>query len=123
MFLFRMFQFRSSDRDQETDRRRIALVRKAVHSAVADAEAEVTGLRTRISKARTSLTCLLARIEDGDTEARFRAELTNVERRLLAAEQRIAQTKQHLSRLRDLERLTAELTTAVTTEASRKAAA
>ena len=46
MFLFRMFQFRSSDRDQETDRRRIALVRKAVHSAVADAEAEVTGLRT-----------------------------------------------------------------------------
>ena len=123
MFLFRMFQFRSSNRDQETDRRRIALVQKAVHSAVADAEAEVTGLRTRISKARTSLTCLLARIEDGDREAGCRAELTNVERRLLAAEQRIAQTKEHLSRLRELERLTAELTTAAISEASRKAAA
>jgi CspA family cold shock protein len=54
MFLSRLFQFRSSDRDQETDKRRIALVQKAVRSAVADAEAEVTGLRTRIAKARTS---------------------------------------------------------------------
>ena len=123
MFLFRMFQFRSSDRDQETDRRRIALVRKAVDLAVADAEAEVTGLRTRISKARTSLTCLLARIEDGDPEAGCRAELTNVERGLLAAEQRLAHMKEHLSRLRDLEGLTAELTTAAIGEASRRAAA
>jgi hypothetical protein len=123
MFLSRMFQFRSSNRDQETDRRRIVLVEKAVRSAAAGAEAEVAGLRTRISKARTSLTCLLARIEDGDREARCRAELTKVERRLLAAEQRLAQMKEHLSRLRELERLTVELTTATRNEASRKEAA
>jgi hypothetical protein len=47
MFDFRLFQFRSPGRDQENDKRRIALVQKAVRSAVADAEAEVTGLRTR----------------------------------------------------------------------------
>src|SRR5271168_3923068 len=40
MYVFRLFQFRSPDRDQETDKRRIGLVRKAVRSAVTDAEAE-----------------------------------------------------------------------------------
>jgi hypothetical protein len=123
MFLSRMFQFRSSKRDQETDRRRIAIVENAVHSAVAGAEAEVAGLRTRISKARTSLTFLLARIEDGDHDVRSRAQLTDVERRLLAAEQRLAQMKEHLSRLHELEHLTSDLTTAAIKETSRKVAA
>jgi hypothetical protein len=123
MFLSRLFQFRSSDRDQETDKRRIALVQKAVRSAVADAEAEVTGLRTRIAKARTSVTCLLAQIEDGDPDPACRTQLTNVEQRLLSGEQRLAQIQKHLSRLRELERVTAELTTAAITQAGRKAAA
>jgi hypothetical protein len=124
MFLSRLFRFRSSDRDQETDKRRIALVRTAVRSAVADAEAEVTGLRTRIAKARTSVTSLLAQIEDGSPEPACRAQLTNFEQRLLAGEQRLAQMKDHLSRLRELELVAAELTTTATiTEAARKAAA
>jgi hypothetical protein len=41
MFIFRLFQFRSPERDQAADDRRIALVQRAVRSAVADAEAEV----------------------------------------------------------------------------------
>jgi hypothetical protein len=123
MFLFRLFQFRSSDRDQETDKRRFALVQKAVRSAVEDAEAEVTGLRTRIAKARTSVTSLLAQIEDGDPEPACRAQLTNFEQRLLAGEQRLAQMKKHLALLQELERVAAELTSATSTEAGRKTAA
>jgi hypothetical protein len=123
MFLFRLFQFRSSVRDQETDRRRIGLVQKAVRSAIADAEAEVTGLRTRIAKARTSVTCLLAQIEDGDPEPARGAQLTDVERRLVAGEQRLAQMKEHLARLREVERVVAEVTSATLAEAGEKAAA
>ena len=93
MYVFRLFLFRSPDRDRETDRRRIALVQKAVRSVIKDAEAEVIGLRTRIAKARTSVTSLLAQIEDGDAGAGCRAELNNVEQRLLSGERRLAQMK------------------------------
>jgi hypothetical protein len=109
MFVFRLFQFRSPERDQENDKRRIAMVQKAVHSAVVDAEAEVTGLRTRIAKARTSVTCLLAQIEDGDPHQTSRAELKKVEQRLLAGERRLTQMSDHLALLRELEGVAASL--------------
>ena len=112
MFVFRLFQFRSPDRDQENDKRRIALVQKAVGSAVADAEAEVAGLRTRIAKTRTSVTCLLAQIEDGDPDEARPAELNNVEQRLLAGDRRLAQMDGHLALLRELEGVAARLTSA-----------
>jgi hypothetical protein len=51
MFQFRQLLFRSPTRDQETDNRRIELVQKAVHSAVADAETEVDGLQDRVPAA------------------------------------------------------------------------
>jgi septation ring formation regulator EzrA len=114
MYVFRLFQFRSPDRDQETDKRRIALVQKAVRSAVTDAEAEVKGLQTRIAKARTSVTSILAQIEDGDPDPACRAQLTNVEQRLLAGERRLVQMKDHVARLRELEGVAARLTSVMT---------
>jgi hypothetical protein len=123
MFFLRLFQFRSPDRDQETDKRRFAPVQKAVHSAIADAEAEVKGLQTRIAKARTSVTYLLTQIEDGDHEPNCRARLANVEQRLLAGELRLGQMKEHLACLRELERVAAGLTRPMIAEARRKAVA
>jgi hypothetical protein len=109
MFIFRLFQFRSPERDQAADNRRIALVRGAVRSAVADAEAEVKGLQTRVAKARASVTSLLAQIEDGEPPPDCRARLTPLEQRLLAGERRLAQMKEHLARLRELESVAARL--------------
>jgi hypothetical protein len=123
MFLFRLFRFRSPERDKETDKRRFALVQKAVRSALAGAEAEVKGLQTRVAKARTSVACLLAYIEDGDPDPAWRAQLTNVEQRLLMGERRLAQMKEHVARLRELERVAADLANPTATEAGQKAAA
>jgi chromosome segregation ATPase len=123
MFLQRLFQFRSPDRDQETDKRRLVPVQKAVRRAVAEAEAEVSGLRTRIAKARASVTSLLAQIEDGDPDPAHRSQLTNIEQRLREGERRLAQVKQHLACLRELEGMTAELVSATITDVGRKAAA
>jgi hypothetical protein len=123
MFFFRLFQFRSPDRDQETDNRRVALVQKALRSAVADAEAEVKGLRIRIAKARMSLTSLLAQIEDGDPEPALGAQLNSAEQRLLAGEQRLKQMKEHLARLREIEGSAAQLASTTIAETGRKAVA
>jgi hypothetical protein len=120
MFFYRLFQFRSPDRDQETDRRRIALVQKALRSAVADAEAEVKGLRTRVAKARMSLTSLLAHIEDGDPEPARGAQLNNAEQRLVVAERRLTQMKEHLARLREIESAAGDLMSATIAETGRR---
>ena len=120
MFFFRLFQFRSPDRDQETDRCRIALVQKALRSAVADAEAEVKGLRTRVAKARISLTSLLAQIEDGDPEPARGAQLSNAEQRLVAGERRLTQMKEHLARLREIESAAGDLMSATIAETGRR---
>jgi formiminotetrahydrofolate cyclodeaminase len=77
--------------NRESDERRIALVQKVLRSTVADAEAEAIGLRARIAKTRTSVTMLLARIEDSDPNPACRAELTNLEQRLRLDERRFAQ--------------------------------
>ena len=118
MFIFRLFQFRSPERDEATDKRRIELVQRAVHSAIADAEAEMKGLRIRITKARTTVTSLLAHIEDGDPDPACRAQLSNVEQRLLAGERRLAQMKEHLARLREMEGVATRLTNTMTSTVS-----
>ena len=82
MFSLRLARFCSLWRNQQTDERRIVFVQKAVLSAVADAEAEAAVLRVSVAKTRTSVTMLLAQIEDGDPNPTCRAELTNLEQRL-----------------------------------------
>jgi formiminotetrahydrofolate cyclodeaminase len=103
MIGFRLFQFGWFRRNQENDQRRIAFVQKAVLSAVADAEAEARRLRAAISKTTTSVTTLLAQIEDGDPKPTCRAELTNLEQRLRVGQRRLAQLNDHLAVLQRLE--------------------
>jgi hypothetical protein len=100
MFGLRVFHFRSRKRDQATDEQRLALIRKVVRSAVADAQAESKGLRARIASARSSVTFLIAKVDDGESGG---ARLTGLEQELMAAEPRLAQLSDHLAVLRNIE--------------------
>jgi hypothetical protein len=101
MFSLRLFRFRSLERNRESDERRIAFIQKVVRSAVA--EAEVTGLRTRMAKSRRSVIFLVEHGESGGTDPSHRAEITSLEARLLVGEQRLAQLKDHVEFLRSIE--------------------
>jgi hypothetical protein len=103
MFSLRLFRFRSLERDREKDKHRIAFIQKVVRSAVADAEAEATGLRARMAKARRSVIFLVEHGESGEPNPDHRAELTSLERRLVAGDQRLAQLKDHIEFLRCIE--------------------
>jgi hypothetical protein len=103
MFDFRQFLFRSPERDGETDRRRLALLQHAVHSAVESAQSESDGLRARLERARQSAAFLLDQMDDGVPEAARRAELANVEQRLVGAERRLARLRIQLTILRTIE--------------------
>jgi hypothetical protein len=100
---FRIFRFRSLERDRTTDERRVALIQKVVLSAVAEAEAEAKGLRVRISKVRCSAIFLVEQVDDHEPDPIRRADLTSVEKQLLANERRLAQLKDHLAFLRSIE--------------------
>jgi hypothetical protein len=100
MFGLRLFRFRSRKRDQATDEQRLALIRKVVRSAVAVAQAESKGIRARIASARSSVTFIIAKVDDGEAGG---AELTSLEQELMAAERRLAQLNDHLAVLRNIE--------------------
>jgi nucleoid-associated protein YgaU len=103
MFDFRQFLFRSPERDGETDRRRLAALQQAVHSAVESAVHESNGLRGRLDRARQSAAFLLAQMDDGIPEAARGGELANLERRLVGAERRLARLRIQLTILRTIE--------------------
>jgi hypothetical protein len=103
MFSLRVFRFRSLERNRDNDERRIAFIQKAVRSAVADAEDEATGLRARMAKARSSVIFLVEQVDNSEPDSKHRAELTNLEQRLLAGEQRLAQLQSHIEFLRSIE--------------------
>jgi hypothetical protein len=88
MFSLRLFRFRSLERNRESDERRIAFIQKVVRSAVAEAEAEATGLRARMTKARRSVIFLVEHGESGGPDPSHHAELTSLEARLLVGEQK-----------------------------------
>jgi hypothetical protein len=96
-------RFRSLERDRTTDERRVALIQKVVLFAVAEAEAEAKGLRVRISKVRSSAIFLVGQVDDHEPNPTRRADLTSVEKHLLANERRLAQLKDHLAFLRSIE--------------------
>jgi hypothetical protein len=103
MFTLRLFRFRSPERNRETDNRRLALIQKAVRSALTDAEAEATGLRARILKARRSAIFLVEQIEGKRPEPARDVELRSLEARLLTAESRLAELKNHIALLQKIE--------------------
>jgi hypothetical protein len=102
-----LFNFRSPERNRETDERRLAQIRRVVHSAVADAEAESKGLRARIAKARRSGIFLL--VEVGGPDPTRCAELRTLEKDVVSAEGRLAQLRDHLVVLRGIEVATTRL--------------
>jgi hypothetical protein len=104
MFGLRRFRFRSPERDRDAMERRLALIRRVIRSTVVEADGESKGLRARIARMRRSVMSLLAQAGDRETDPACRAELTNLERTLLAGEQSLAQLEDHLTLLRKLER-------------------
>jgi hypothetical protein len=100
MFGLRLSQFRSRKRNEATDEQRLALIRKVVRSAIADAQAESKGLRARIASARSSVTFLIAKVDDGGAGG---GKLMSLEQELMAAERRLAQLNDHLAVLRNVE--------------------
>jgi hypothetical protein len=65
-------RFRSPERDRETDERRFGLIQIVMRSAIADAEAEATGLRARIAEARRSGIFLVQGDNDGECPKKSR---------------------------------------------------
>jgi hypothetical protein len=104
MFGLRRFRFRSPERNRETDERRLARIKGAARSAALEAEAELKGLRARVARTRRAVMSLHAQVEDREPDPACRAELSNLERTLLAGEQSLAQLEDHLTVLRKLER-------------------
>jgi hypothetical protein len=104
MFGLRRFRFRSPERNRDAMERRLALIRRVVRSSIAEAESESKGLRARVARTRRSVISLRAQVEDREPDPACRAELTNLERTLLAGEQSFAQLEDHLTALRKLER-------------------
>jgi hypothetical protein len=98
------FHFRSSQRDKETDQGRLAGILQTVRSAVTNAECELSGLRTRLEKARQSAAMLLGNdLDDGGRGEAQDSELKSVEDRLLGGERRMTELKAHLEALRRIE--------------------
>jgi hypothetical protein len=104
MFGLRRFRFRSPERDRDAMERRLALIRRVVRSGIAEAEGESKGLRIRLARTRRSVMSLLAQVQAREPDPACRAELTILERTVLAGEQNLAQLEDHLTVLRKLER-------------------
>jgi hypothetical protein len=104
MFGLRRFRFRSPERDRETEERRLARIRGVVRSTVLEAEIESKGLQYRVAGTRRSVRSLVAQVGNREPDPACRAELTNLERTLLAGEQSLAQLEDHLTALRKFER-------------------
>jgi hypothetical protein len=93
------FRFRSAQRDRECDRARLTRFHQTVRSAITDADRELNGLRARLEKARQSAAMLLGNMESGDHNEGHDSKMRSVEERLLVAENRIVQLKEHLAAL------------------------
>jgi hypothetical protein len=103
MFGLRLFRFRSLERDRETAGRRLARIQRVVYSAVAEAESESRGLQARVAKARMSWMSLFIQVQERETDPACRAELANLEQRLVAGERSLTQLEDHVTDLRELE--------------------
>jgi hypothetical protein len=97
------FRSRSEGRDRESDRERLMRIHQTVRSAVTDAERELDEFRGRLEKARQSAAMLLGNTETPDHDQAYESKLTLLEGRLLVAEKRIVQLKDHLAALQRIE--------------------
>jgi hypothetical protein len=100
LFLYPGLRFRSRERDQETDRGRLASIRESVLSTISSAQNELGGLQARAERARQSAATLTTA---GKDEEFGRNERASSEIRVLAPERRIEELKDHLAALRRIE--------------------
>jgi hypothetical protein len=105
MFGLGLFRFRSPERSRKTDERKLAQIWQVVRSAVADAEVEYKVLQASIAKGRRSAVFLVD-VDGGESDPNRRTELRRLEQRVLAAEARLTQLRDHLAHLRRIEAAT-----------------
>jgi hypothetical protein len=104
LFLYPEFRFRSRDRDNGTDKGRIATIHECVLSAISSAESELDGLRGRLEHARQAATVFLANTTgQNDKDHPERTDQTSVEVRLLTSERRMDELRGHVAALRRIE--------------------
>lgn len=103
----RPFQFRSRERDAETDQLRIGSVRQAIDTAVGAAVKERDALRTRVSTAR-DLASLAAGTGDDEylfRETRDTSRIKEYERQMMIGEDRLRVLDQQIANLTALQDL------------------
>ena len=83
MHSLRLFGFRSSERNRESDQRRLAKILRAVRLVAFEAEAEARGLRARAVKARKAAG-FLSDIDGTKSNDARRAKLKELEQTVLA---------------------------------------
>jgi hypothetical protein len=118
MFSPGLYRFRSAERNREVDNRRFALIQRAVRTALAEAEAEASGLGARIAKARRALfflkECRRAESCPPDNDV----ELATIEKSLRTAEGRIEQLRDHIVVLNTFEQAASNLRAGPTDQSS-----
>jgi hypothetical protein len=101
----RLFGFRSSERNRESDQRRLAKILRAVRLVAFEAEAEARGLQARAVKARKAAG-FLSDIDGSKSNDARRAKLKELEQTVLATEARLAQLRDHLAHIQKIEVVT-----------------
>jgi len=98
------FKFRSPQRDESADARRLNSIRRSLSRAIDEAIFEKEGLQRQINAARQQASLLLGNqtSEYHDREPESEQLLLEAERNLVAGERRIVELKAHLDHLAQL---------------------
>ena len=105
--LKRLFQFRSAERDAETDQQRIGSIVQAINAAVELAQKERVALNIRVKEAR-DLASFAAGTGDDEyltRETRDTSRLADYERQMIIGEKRIRRLDEQIASLTALQEL------------------
>ena len=103
----RLFQFRSAERDAETDQQRIGSIVQAINAAVELAQKERVALNIRVKEAR-DLASFAAGTGDDEyltRETRDTSRLADYERQMIIGEKRIRRLDEQIASLTALQEL------------------
>jgi predicted nucleic acid-binding Zn-ribbon protein len=105
--LKRPFQFRSVQRDAQTDLERIGSVIQAISAAVGSAQKERDALRDRVSAARDLASFATGTGDDEylTREAKDKSRIEEYERQMIIGEKRIRELDQQIASLAALQEL------------------
>lgn len=99
-----MALFRSKARDLQTDSERLAAIRKVVEAQIAEAEAELAGLKRRLEADVEAAAFLYGPELASQTlnDPISNAQLLKTEQSIGRGEQRVRELERHLEQLRDI---------------------